>query len=67
MPKTNTTVADDAKQPSLTSQPQISNTPTITSSGTLAWNVRDILFGPNRAGAGASELRSNVPKSSAEE
>lgn len=31
------------------SKPQTSDTPALTSSGTLAWNVRDVLFGSNRA------------------
>ena len=29
-------------------EPQISNTPTVTSTGSVYWNVRDIVFGPNR-------------------
>src|ERR1700674_2472823 len=65
MSKPNSAFANDSKQPS-SSKPQISDTPTITSSGTLAWNVRDILFGPNRT-AGTSEQRSNGSKSSVKE
>jgi hypothetical protein len=28
--------------------PQISNTPVITGTGSVYWNVRDIVFGPKR-------------------
>jgi hypothetical protein len=62
MSKPSSAFANDSKQSS-SSKPQISDTPTITSSGTLAWNVRDILFGPNRT-AGTSEQRSSASKSS---
>jgi hypothetical protein len=70
MGKPNSAFANDSKQSS-TSAPQISDTPTITSTGTLAWNVRDILFGPNRTAgtstAGTSEQRKNASKSSLKE
>jgi hypothetical protein len=66
MPKASAAFVNDEKQQA--SLPQISDTPTITSSGNLAWNVRDILFGPNRsAGAGNSDRRTNMSKSSAKE
>ena len=29
--------------------PKISNSPTVTGTGSLYWNVRDIVFGPNRS------------------
>ncbi len=48
MSKTNSSVANDAKQHAST-EPQISNTPIVTGTGSMYWNVRDIVFGPNRA------------------
>jgi hypothetical protein len=46
---------DKAKQkpavaiPATVGKPQINSSPTITSSGSMVWSVRDILFGPNRS------------------
>jgi hypothetical protein len=40
--------ADRAEDSSTKATPEVSTTPTVTSSGTLAWNVRDVLFGANR-------------------
>jgi hypothetical protein len=47
MSKTNTPFANQAK-PDTSSTPQISNTPIVTGTGSMYWNVRDIVFGPNR-------------------
>jgi hypothetical protein len=66
MNKQRNAFSSDAKQ-APSSRPQISDTPTITSTGTLAWNVRDILFGPNRTGANTSGRNTNVSKSSVKE
>jgi hypothetical protein len=43
----NKAFANDAKSTEPTA-PQISNTPVITGTGSVYWNVRDIVFGPNR-------------------
>jgi hypothetical protein len=66
MSKPSATFAKEANQQDA-SRPQISDTPTITSSGALAWNVRDILFGPNRTDANSSERRPNLAKSTVKE
>jgi hypothetical protein len=66
MSKQNKAFANDAKQ-APTSRPQISNTPTITSTGTLAWNVRDILFRSDRTSADTSGRSTHAPKSPAKE
>jgi hypothetical protein len=66
MSKMNSYSADDAKQKTATT-PQVSPAPAITSNGTLAWNVRDILFGPDRSDTNSSHDRSKSIKSSASE
>jgi hypothetical protein len=50
MSKSTNAFADDAITPATT--PKISNTPMITGTGSVYWNVRDIVFGPNRAPSG---------------
>jgi hypothetical protein len=47
MSKQNNAFANDAKTPA--TAPKISNTPIVTGTGSVYWNVRDIVFGPNRA------------------
>ena len=47
MSKLNPAFANDAKSPA--SAPKISSTPTTTGTGSVFWNVRDIVFGPNRS------------------
>jgi hypothetical protein len=37
-------------------KPPIAETPTISRSGALVWNVRDIVFGPNRSAEAGSPL-----------
>jgi hypothetical protein len=66
MSKQNKAFANGAKQPA-TSRPEISNTPTITSTGTLAWNVRDILFRSDRTSADTPGRNTYTPKSPAKE
>jgi hypothetical protein len=66
MSKQNKAFANDAKQ-APTSRPEISNTPTITSTGTLAWNVRDILFRSDRTSADTPGRSAHAPKSPAKE
>jgi len=64
MSKQNKAFANDAKQ-TPSSRPQISNTPTITSNGALAWNVRDILFRSDRTSADTPGRSTPAPKSPA--
>jgi hypothetical protein len=47
MSKLNQAFANDAQAPA--SPPKISSTPTATVTGSVFWNVRDIVFGPNRS------------------
>jgi hypothetical protein len=61
MSKQNNAFANASKHPH-TSGPQIANKPTITSTGTLAWNVRDIIFAPKREDTGNAEHRGSDPK-----
>ncbi len=50
-----------AEQPlAVEHEPPIANTPTISRSGALVWNVRDIVFGPNRS-TDADAARSVTP------
>jgi hypothetical protein len=54
--------ANDAKSSPETA-PQISNTPVITGTGSVYWNVRDIVFGPNRATPDSQRIKSDdLPK-----
>jgi hypothetical protein len=43
------TVSNSAPSTPTPTQPKIANSPTVTSTGSMYWNVRDIVFGPNRS------------------
>jgi hypothetical protein len=61
MSKTNSPFANDAKQVTSTA-PQISNTPIVTGTGSMYWNVRDIVFGPNRTTPDDHANRTSEPQ-----
>src|ERR1700727_574917 len=42
--------------------PKVSEAPTVTRSGSLVWNVRDIVFGPNRSPEFAKQSNSELSK-----
>jgi hypothetical protein len=57
MSKHSDALADDAKTPA--TAPKVSNTPTITSTGSVYWNVRDIVYKPTTLGGDSKLSRSN--------
>jgi hypothetical protein len=62
MPKPSSNFSAEVNRSTSSPRPQTSETPAITSSGTLAWNVRDILFGSNRSATDTTERRPKPSK-----